>query len=174
MSSLGGRVVRGNNSRIRRRLRCLSLVRLFVYMGEFLWDFLHRNIKRIYFRYLAAVFGSALISSVYSIVDMAMAGSIRERMVQLLLRWSLRPGTLFKVLDCNARYRVFGCGLCRDPDEACHGCTPGKRRGRRMSEIMKRIYNVMPIISGICFGSAGIFVCELSENMSSLHLPDVF
>ena len=43
-----------------------------------------------------------------------------------------------------------------------------------MSEIMKRIYNVMPIISGICFGSAGIFVCELSENMSSLHLPDVF
>lgn len=37
-------------------------------------DFLHGNIKQIYFRYLAAAFGSALISSVYSIVDMAMVG----------------------------------------------------------------------------------------------------
>lgn len=35
---------------------------------------------------------------------------------------------------------------------------------------MKRIYNVMPIISGICFGSAGIFVRELSENMNSTSI----
>ena len=30
-----------------------------------------------------------------------------------------------------------------------------------MSEIMKRINNVMPIISGPCFGFTGIFVHEL-------------
>lgn len=37
-------------------------------------DFLHGKIKTLYFRYLAAAFGSALITSFYSIVDMAMVG----------------------------------------------------------------------------------------------------
>lgn len=37
-------------------------------------DFIHGNIKQIYFKYLAAAFGSAMISSIYSIVDMAMVG----------------------------------------------------------------------------------------------------
>ena len=37
-------------------------------------DFLKGNIKSIYLKYLAAAFGSALISSVYATVDMAMVG----------------------------------------------------------------------------------------------------
>lgn len=37
-------------------------------------DFLNGNIKPLYFKYLAAAFGSTLITSVYSIVDMAMVG----------------------------------------------------------------------------------------------------
>ncbi len=37
-------------------------------------DFLNGNIKPIYFKYLAAAFGSAIITSVYSIVDTAMVG----------------------------------------------------------------------------------------------------
>lgn len=37
-------------------------------------DFLNGNIKTIYFKYLTAAFGSALITSIYSIVDMAMVG----------------------------------------------------------------------------------------------------
>ena len=37
-------------------------------------DLLTGNIKRAYFRYLSAAFGSALISSIYYIVDMAMVG----------------------------------------------------------------------------------------------------
>ena len=37
-------------------------------------DFLNGKIKSIYFKYLAAAFGSALISSIYSTVDMAMVG----------------------------------------------------------------------------------------------------
>lgn len=37
-------------------------------------DFLKDNIRTIYFKYLAAAFGSALITSIYSIVDMAMVG----------------------------------------------------------------------------------------------------
>ena len=37
-------------------------------------DFLKGNVRNIYFKYLAAAFGSTLISSIYSIVDMAMVG----------------------------------------------------------------------------------------------------
>ncbi len=37
-------------------------------------DFLNSKIKTLYFKYLAAAFGSALITSIYSIVDMAMVG----------------------------------------------------------------------------------------------------
>lgn len=38
-------------------------------------DFLTGRIKPIYFKYLAAAFGSALITSIYGIVDMAMVGN---------------------------------------------------------------------------------------------------
>ncbi len=37
-------------------------------------DFLHGNIKNVYFKYLSAAFGSALVSSIYGAVDMAMVG----------------------------------------------------------------------------------------------------
>ena len=37
-------------------------------------DLLKDNVQKIYIRYLAAAFGSALITSVYSVVDMAMVG----------------------------------------------------------------------------------------------------
>ena len=37
-------------------------------------DFLTGKIKTLYFKYLLATFGSALITSIYSIVDMAMVG----------------------------------------------------------------------------------------------------
>lgn len=37
-------------------------------------DFITGNLKKIYFKYLAAAFGSALISSIYGVVDMAMVG----------------------------------------------------------------------------------------------------
>ena len=37
-------------------------------------NFLRGSIKQIYFKYLAAAFGSAMITSIYSIVDMAMVG----------------------------------------------------------------------------------------------------
>lgn len=37
-------------------------------------DFIKEKIKPMYFKYLAAAFGSALVTSIYSIVDMAMVG----------------------------------------------------------------------------------------------------
>ena len=51
------------------------LIQLFVfYKGEKPMDLLRGNVKSLYFRYLSAAFGSALISSIYGIVDMAMVG----------------------------------------------------------------------------------------------------
>ena len=38
-------------------------------------DFLTGNVKPIYYKYLKAAFGSALITSIYGIVDMAMVGN---------------------------------------------------------------------------------------------------
>ena len=37
-------------------------------------DFLNGKIKPLYLRYLSAAFGSAMITSIYSIVDTAMVG----------------------------------------------------------------------------------------------------
>ena len=37
-------------------------------------DFVKDKIRPLYFRYLGAAFGSALITSIYSIVDMSMVG----------------------------------------------------------------------------------------------------
>lgn len=41
-------------------------------------DFLTSKIKPMYFKYLTAAFGSALISSIYGVVDMAMVGQYQE------------------------------------------------------------------------------------------------
>ncbi len=35
---------------------------------------MEENVKIVYFKYLGAAFGSALISSIYGLVDMAMVG----------------------------------------------------------------------------------------------------
>lgn len=64
-------------------------------------DFVNGNIRKIYFRYLAAAFGSAMITSVYSIVDMAMVGLVISGALILLLPvaagadslWLARPIT---------------------------------------------------------------------------------
>lgn len=64
-------------------------------------DFLNEKVTSIYSKYLLAAFGSAMITSIYSIVDMAMVGhNIRDR--RELRRWLLlhRCGTLYTVWDC--------------------------------------------------------------------------
>lgn len=47
-------------------------------------DFIHGKIRPIYFKYLAAAFGSALVTSIYSIVDMPWLDNIKVLMEQLL------------------------------------------------------------------------------------------
>ncbi len=52
----------------------VSCSAVFVIKEKCKMDFLNGNIKPIYFRYLSAAFGSAMITSIYSIVDTAMVG----------------------------------------------------------------------------------------------------
>ena len=54
-------------------------------------DLLTGKIRPIYFKYLSAAFGSAMITSVYSIVDMAMVGQYQG---------PLRFGTSFTAWAC--------------------------------------------------------------------------
>ena len=50
-------------------------------------DLLRGNIKTLYFKYLSAAFGSALISSIYGIVDMAMVGQYQGPDGTAALAW---------------------------------------------------------------------------------------
>ena len=56
-------------------------------------DLLRGNIKTLYFKYLSAAFGSALISIIYGIVDMAMVGQYRAPTARRRWPWSRRCGT---------------------------------------------------------------------------------
>ena len=57
-------------------------------------NFLTDKIRPIYFKYLAAAFGSALITSIYGVVD---AASIRAPPARQPWPWWPRSGTLFIV-----------------------------------------------------------------------------
>ena len=63
-------------------------------------DLLTGKIRPIYFKYLSAAFGSAMITSVYSIVDMAMVGQYQGPDGTAALALSLRFGTSFTAWAC--------------------------------------------------------------------------
>ena len=106
-------------SRIRRRLRYLYFIRLFCSPspgGYFLqrctcnllatnlqeviiMNFLTDKIKPMYFKYLKAAFGSALITSIYGIVDMSMVGQYQGPDGTAAWQLLLRSGTSSTALD---------------------------------------------------------------------------
>lgn len=64
-------------------------------------DFLTSKIKPMYFKYLAAAFGSALISSIYGVVDMAMVGQYQGQEGTAALAIVSPVWILFIVWDCS-------------------------------------------------------------------------
>ena len=60
-------------------------------------NFLTDKIRPIYFKYLAAAFGSALITSIYGVVDAAMVGQYQGPTGTAALAVVARSGTLFIV-----------------------------------------------------------------------------
>lgn len=67
-------------------------------------DLLKDSVRSLYFRYLAAAFGSALITSVYSVVDMAVVAPVWNAVYSL----GLLMGIGGSVLLSNARGRNSG------------------------------------------------------------------
>lgn len=67
-------------------------------------DLLKDSVRPLYFRYLAAAFGSALITSVYSVVDMAVVAPVWNAVYSL----GLLMGIGGSVLLSNARGRNNG------------------------------------------------------------------
>ena len=63
-------------------------------------DLLRGNIKTAYFKYLSAAFGSALINSIYSLVDMAMVGQYQGPAVLQHWQWLPLYGISFTALVC--------------------------------------------------------------------------
>lgn len=79
-------------------------------------DLLTGNIRTIYLRYLSAAFGSAMISSIYGLVDAAMVGQVpgtgrcrRPGHIRAHLEHHLQPGTA-------RRHRRLD-SLCRRPGQ---------------------------------------------------------
>ena len=61
-------------------------------------DFLNGKIKSMYFKYLSAAFGSAMITSIYSIVDMAMVGQYQGpsgTAALAVVEYHLQPGASY-------------------------------------------------------------------------------
>ena len=56
-------------------------------------DLLTGNVRKLYFKFLSAAFGSALISSIYGMVDMAMVGQYQGPDGAAAWRLSRRCGT---------------------------------------------------------------------------------
>lgn len=72
---VGGQIVRGSDGPDKARAGTPVPVRFFVKTERTVFmDLMTGSLKRLYLKYLAASFGSTLISSIYSIVDMSMVG----------------------------------------------------------------------------------------------------
>lgn len=72
---VGGRIVQRNDGPDKEQTETSVICPAFLCEKEReRMDLLNGKIKLMYFRYLSAAFGSAMITSVYSIVDTAMVG----------------------------------------------------------------------------------------------------
>ena len=61
-------------------------------------DLLKDSVRPLYFRYLAAAFGSALITSVYSVVDMAVVAPVWNAVYSLGLLMGIGGSVLLSTL----------------------------------------------------------------------------
>lgn len=72
---VGGQIVQKDNWPDKAQTEMSALYpAFFCEKEECIMDFLNGTIKSIYLKYLSAAFGSAMITSIYSIVDTAMVG----------------------------------------------------------------------------------------------------
>ncbi len=98
-------------------------------------DLLTSKIKPMYFRYLTAAFGSALISSIYGVVDMAMVG-----------RYQGPEGTAALAVVAPVWNIIYSLGLLMGIGGSVLFTT---LRGGSLNTIVKNLMNILlPHLSG--------------------------
>ena len=124
-------------------------------------DFLNSKIKTIYFRYLAASFGSTLISSIYAVVDMAMVGQYHgpdgsAALAVVAPIWNIiySIGLLVYIVLVVA-FAYFYTSITFNPLEIANnmkkqgGFIPGIRPGKPTSDYLSKILNYIVFIGAV-------------------------
>ncbi|MDE7283529.1 MAG: multidrug transporter MatE, partial [Lachnospiraceae bacterium] len=114
-------------------------------------DMLSENVKRIYFKYLTAAFGSALISSIYGIVDMAMVGQYQGP-----------SGTAALAVVAPIWNIIYSLGLLTGiGGSVLLGSAKGKGETKEQNEYFSAALICTIIIAVVCWGAVLFFDTEM-------------
>ncbi|MDE6698303.1 MAG: multidrug transporter MatE, partial [Lachnospiraceae bacterium] len=114
-------------------------------------DMLSGNVRRIYFKYLTAAFGSALISSIYGIVDMAMVGQYQGP-----------SGTAALAVVAPIWNIIYSLGLLTGiGGSVLIGTAKGKGETKEQNEYFSAALIFTIILSVVCWGAVLFFDTEM-------------
>ena len=114
-------------------------------------DLLHGDIKTTYYRYLRAAFGSALISSIYGIVDMAMVGQYQGP-----------SGTAALAVVAPIWNIIYSFGLLTGIGGSVLFCTArGENAGGNENEYFSVAFLLTLILSVICWVGVAFFDMQM-------------
>ena len=114
-------------------------------------DMISGNVRRIYFKYLAAAFGSALISSIYGIVDMAMVGQYQGP-----------NGTAALAVVAPIWNVIYSLGLLTGiGGSVLLGSAKGKGETKEQNEYFSAALIGTVILAVICWGAVLVFDTEM-------------
>ncbi|MBD5522117.1 MAG: multidrug transporter MatE [Lachnospiraceae bacterium] len=114
-------------------------------------DMLSGNVKSIYFKYLAAAFGSALISSIYGIVDMAMVGQYQGP-----------GGTAALAVVAPIWNIIYSLGLLTGiGGSVLLGTAKGKGEKKEQNEYFSAALIFTVILAVVCWGAVVFFDTEM-------------
>ena len=114
-------------------------------------DMISGNVRRIYFKYLTAAFGSALISSIYGIVDMAMVGQYQGP-----------NGTAALAVVAPIWNVIYSLGLLTGiGGSVLLGSAKGKGETKEQNEYFSAALIGTIILAVICWGTVLLFDTEM-------------
>lgn len=114
-------------------------------------DLLHGNVKKTYYKYLSAAFGSALISSIYGIVDMAIVGQYQGP-----------SGTAALAVVAPIWNIIYSFGLLTGIGGSVLFCTArGENANGKENEYFSIAFVLTLILSAICWIGVAFFDTEM-------------
>ena len=114
-------------------------------------DLLSGNVRHVYFKYLTAAFGSALISSIYGIVDMAMVGQYQGP-----------GGTAALAVVAPIWNIIYSLVLLTGiGGSVLLGSAKGKGKVKEQNEYFSAALTGTVILSAVCWGAVLFFDTEM-------------